>query len=298
MDRLRSLEIFIAVARLGGFAPAARKLGLSAASATRGVAELEQRLGTVLFHRTTRSVRLTQEGSDFLPHAERILADLDEAERKILGHQQDPRGTVFITAPVAFGRLHVLPVVGDMLERHAALDARLMLVDRNIRFVEEGIDVAVRIGTLEDTGLHAVHIADVRPIMVASPSYIARFGYPGSAAELASHRLISTDGPRASSQWQPLGNPAAATPRLQLNTIDSILAAAEAGTGIAGLLSYQADDSIRQGRLVEIPPVQECAWWPVNLLFSQARGRSPAVRLFIDMMRERTRCEVGFADRA
>ncbi|WP_427969232.1 LysR family transcriptional regulator [Altererythrobacter sp.] len=295
MDRLQCLEIFVNVARSGGFAPAARRLGISPPSATRGVAELEERLGTQLFHRTTRSVRLTDSGRDFLPQAERILADLDQAERSLAGRTGEPRGTLFVTAPVMFGRLHVLPVIGEMIEAHEDLDARLLLVDRNIRIVEEGIDVAVRIGPLKDSSLHAAHIADVRPVLVASPSYLARFGTPRSAADLESHHRIATTGARAQTQWRALGKAAGTPARMQLNTVDSIIAAAEAGLGIASLLSYQVDAALRLGRLVELGGIEQVDWLPVSLLFGEGRARTPAVRLFIDLMREAARREVGMA---
>ncbi len=295
MDRLQALEIFAEVARQGGFAPAARKLGISPAKATRGVAELEARLGTQLFQRSTRSLRLTQDGADFLPRAEAVLADLDSAERELAGRSATPRGTLYVTAPVTFGRLHVLPVITAMLDRHAGLDARMLLVDRNIRMVEEGVDVAVRIGALEDSALRAIHIADVRPLLVASPAYIARFGRPEKAADLDRHRFISTTGARAGSQWQPLGKATPKAARLQVNTVDAMLDATREGLGICGPLSYQVEEELRAGRLVEIPGLVEPVTIPVSLVFDAARARTPAVRLFIDLMREACRRDVGMA---
>ena len=293
MDRLQSMAIFIEVAREGGFAPAARKLGISPASATRGVAELEARLGTQLFQRSTRSLRLTGEGAAFLPRAEAVLTELDAAERELVGRLADPRGTLYVTAPVAFGRMHVLPVVNEMLEHYPGLDARMMLVDRNIRIVEEGLDVAVRIGQLDDSALHAVHIADVRPVMVASPAYLARFGMPRTREDLENHRFVATTVAREKTQWQPIGGPPPVAPRLQLNTIDALIASAKAGAGLVGLLSYQADEALRAGQLVEITGLAERAAFPVSLVFDPARGRTPAVRRFIEMMRESARRDVG-----
>ncbi len=295
MDRLQSMEIFVAVAREGGFAPAARKLGLSAPSATRGVAELEARLGTQLFHRSTRSVRLTEDGMDFLPQAERILAELDMAERTLTGRTGVPRGTLLVTAPVTFGRLHVLPVVNEMLEQYEQMDARLLLVDRNIRIVEEGVDVAVRIGPLEDSSLRSVHVADVRPVLVASPAYLARFGMPSSLDDLDKHRIIATSGARATSEWRQGGKRIGSKPRIVLNTVGSMLATAEAGLGIANLLSYQVEASLQNGRLVEVTGLIEPRWLPVSLLFSAERARSPAIRQFVDRMREAARRDVGMA---
>lgn len=296
MDRLQSMAIFIEVAREGGFAPAARKLGISPASATRGVAELEERLGTQLFQRSTRSLRLTGDGAAFLPRAEAVLGELDAAERELAGRSADPRGTLYVTAPVCFGRLHVLPVVGEMLEHYPDLDARMMLVDRNIRIVEEGVDVAVRIGPLEDSALHAVHIADVRPVLVASPAYLARFGMPKSGDDLTRHRFVATTVARERTQWQPLGGPPPVEPRLHLNAIDSLVASAKSGVGLVGLLSYQVEEDVRAGRLVEITGLAEPKSFPVSLVFDAARGRTPAVRRFIELMREGARRDVGFVN--
>lgn len=150
MDRLLTLEMFVAVASEGGFAAAARKIGSSPPAVTRGIAAIEARLGTSLFHRSTRAVALTDEGAVFLGQARRILADLAGAERALRGGEAEPRGQLYLTAPVMFGRLHVLPVVGELLARHDALAVRMMLIDRNVRIVEEGIDIALRIGPLAD----------------------------------------------------------------------------------------------------------------------------------------------------
>ena len=196
MDRLATLEMFTQVAECGGFAAAARSLRVSAPSVTRGVAELETRLGVTLFHRSTRAVSLTDDGAALLPRARRIIADLAAAERELQGAAGEPRGQLNITAPVMFGRLHVLPVVTRLLESHPDLDIELMLIDRNVRIVEEGIDIAVRIGPLADSSLRAVSIGEVRPLLAASPAYLARHGTPDGPADLAEHRVIASTGPR------------------------------------------------------------------------------------------------------
>ncbi|QLC25739.1 LysR family transcriptional regulator [Parasphingopyxis algicola] len=290
MDRLLSLEMFVAVAREGGFAAAARRLRVSASSVTRGIAALEQRLGVSLFHRSTRAVKLTEEGADLLPRAAAILDDVADAERIAGGPSAEPHGRLVVTAPVLFGRLHVLPVVGELIDRYPALDIDMMLVDRNVRIVEEGIDAAVRIGELSDSALRAVRIGAVHPAIVASPAYLARFGTPETPADLDRHRLIASSGPRALSEWR-FGQPAARPPRprLRVNTVDSALAAAEAGIGIASLLSYQAAPALQAGRLVELLRSERGGTQPVHLLFAETRSGIPAVRRFIEAMRERGR---------
>jgi DNA-binding transcriptional LysR family regulator len=291
MDRLLTLEMFVAVAGEGGFAAAARKLGSSPPAVTRGIAALEARLGTSLFHRSTRAVALTDAGTAFLGQARRILAELAGAERELRGAVAEPRGQLHLTAPVMFGRLHVLPVVGDLMAQHRDLMVRMMLIDRNVRIVEEGIDVAVRIGPLADSTLKAVRIGAVRQMLVASPAYLARRGAPATVADLAGHDLIGTMGPRWTSEWQFTSGRwrLDAPPRLVVNTVDGVLAAAEAGLGIANLLSYQLAEAVDAGRLISLLADEQPPALPVHLLFEPSRAALPAVRLFVDAMRARLR---------
>ncbi|WP_338426735.1 LysR family transcriptional regulator [Sphingopyxis kveilinensis] len=291
MDRLLTLKMFVAVASEGGFAAAARKLGSSPPAVTRGIAALEARLATTLFHRSTRAVALTDAGAAFLGEAQRILADLAGAERALRGAAAAPSGQLHLTAPVMFGRLHVLPVVDAMMSEHRDLAVRMMLVDRNVRIVEEGIDVAVRIGALSDSGLKAVRIGRVRQTLVASPAYLARRGTPQTVAELKEHELIGTMGPRWTTEWQFAGTRwrLPAPPRLIVNTVDGALAAAEAGRGIANLLSYQTAEAIDAGRLIALMERDQPPELPVHLLFEPSRAALPAVRLFIEAMQARTR---------
>ncbi len=291
MDRLLTLEMFVAVASEGGFAAAARKLGSSPPAVTRGIAALEARLGTSLFHRSTRAVALTDAGAAFLDQARRILADLAGAERELRGAEAEPRGQLHLTAPVMFGRLHVLPVVSALMAQHRDLAVRMMLIDRNVRIVEEGVDVAVRIGPLADSSLKAARIGGVHQMLVASPAYLARRGAPTRVADLAGHDLIGAMGPRATTEWQ-----LASTrwrldprPRLVMNTVDGLLAAAEAGQGIANLLSYQVADALDAGRLIALLRDEQPPVLPVHLLFEPSRAGLPAVRLFIAAMKQRAR---------
>jgi DNA-binding transcriptional LysR family regulator len=292
MDRFEAITTFVAVADLAGFAKAARHLNLSPPVVTRAVSALEDHLGVQLFHRTTRSVTLTDDGMIFLERAREILAQLDEAEHLVMGSQSAPRGELHVTAPVVFGRLHVLPVIADLLRHHRDLKARLMLLDRNIRLVEEGLDVAVRIGDLPDSGLTSVTIGSVRQTIVASPAYCARHGTPRRPQDLSRHDIILGDNVRTSTQWR-FGAKASqfvqVEPRIMVNSVDAILAAAAAGLGIANVLSYQAASAIASGELRSLlddhalPPV------PIHVLFHPSRARIPAVRLFVDGMRARSK---------
>lgn len=291
MDRLQTLEMFVAVAAEGGFAAAARKLGSSPAAMTRGIAALEARLGTALFHRSTRAVALTDAGTAFLGEAKRLLGELADAERAVRGAQAEPRGQLYLTAPVMFGRLHVLPVVDALLTEHRALAARMMLIDRNVRIVEEGIDVAVRIGALADSSLKAVRIAAVRQMLVASPAYLARRGAPAAIANLDGHEIVGMEGPRTTNEWQMASGRWRfdRRPRLVVNSVDGALAAAEAGLGIANLLSYQVAEAVDAGRLVELLPREAPPPLPVHLLFEPSRAALPSVRLFVEAMKARMR---------
>ena len=292
MDRLQTLEMFVAVADRGGFAAAARALRVSPPAVTRGIAELEARLGVVMFHRSTRAVTLTDEGAGFLEKARQIINDLGEAERAMSGAQSEPRGQLYVTAPVAFGRLHVLPVVTELLDRHAALNIRMMLIDRNVRMIEEGIDVAVRIGRLADSALKAVQIGAVRQVLAASPAYLARSGVPDAPEDLLHHHLIASTGPRAANEWRFGARheiQIAVQPRLLVNTVDAAVAAAEAGAGIVNLLSYQVEDALGAGRLIEVLRPNAPDALPVHLLFEASRSGAAATRAFVDAMRERGR---------
>lgn len=291
MDRFAALSTFVAVAERGGFAAAGRHLGMSPPAVTRAVAALEQHLGVALFHRSTRSVALTEEGAALLERAREILAQLREAERAAMGGQSAPRGELHVTAPVVFGRLHVLPVVTGLLAEHSGLTARLMLLDRNIRLVEEGIDVAVRIGPLRDSSLRAVAVGAVRQVLVASPSYWAGRGRPITPRDLAGHDLIAGDNIRAGIQWR-FGPRAAGIPvaaRLTVNTVDAQLSAAAAGLGIANVLSYQAQAALAAGTLESALDEHAPPALPVHLLYHAGRARMPALRLLVEGMRERAR---------
>jgi len=190
MDRLDSLRVFVAVREANGFAEAARRLGLSASAVTRAILALEQRLGAQLLHRTTRSLRVTEAGGRFLEDCRRILADLDEAEASARGAHAVAQGQLAVTAPSMFGRLHVTPVLFDFLARHAEVSARTLFVDRVVNLLDEGLDVAVRIAHLPDSGLTAISVGAMRRVVVASPDYLGAHGVPRVPADLRHHRAM------------------------------------------------------------------------------------------------------------
>ncbi len=258
---------------------------MSAAAASRGVAALEAELGVPLFRRTTRAVALTQEGATYLERARAALAELDAAALDLSGENAAPHGSLIISAPVVFGRMHILPVVNALLSAHRLLNAQLVLTDRVVRLVDEGIDVAVRIADLADSALYAVKLGEVRRVLVASPAYLARRGTPGRLTDLCDHCLVAFDTFAANDEWRfGLAEKAVVkvVPRLRVNSVDATIDALLGGLGIGRLLSYQVAEPIAAGRLVELLPDQAPLPVPINLVFQANRQRSANVRAFIE----------------
>ncbi len=288
MDQLHMLRTFVAVADRASFAEAARRLRISPTAASRAVAALEASLGAVLLRRTTRSVRLTEEGAAYLQHCRVALSELDDAALALSGDKATPSGTLVLTAPVTFGRLHILPIVNTLLQTNPGLKVELTLVDRIVRLVDEGIDVAVRIGDLSDSRLHALKVAEVRRVLVASPSYLAAHGTPMNVPALHDHTLLSFTEIDHMYEWRfgPSGKVAIRIePKLTLNTADAAVAAAINGLGIVRLLSYQTIDAVASGQLVTLFDDLALPPTPVHLVYQASRRASINVRAFIDTAR-------------
>src|SRR3984885_11386326 len=202
MDRIEAMQAFVAVADLRGFAPAARKLGISPSGVTRLVAALEDRLGARLLQRTTRSVTLTDVGTRYLVRARRILADVEEAEGSTQDERTRPSGRLAVSAPVGFGRLHVSPLMSTYLTRFPEVSGELRLSDRMINLVEEGVDLAVRIGHLPDSSLVARHVGEMRGVGAASENYLKQRGEPTTPEAIASHETIQFGSAAGSDEWR------------------------------------------------------------------------------------------------
>jgi DNA-binding transcriptional LysR family regulator len=293
MDRLQAMTTFVAVVDSGGFASAARKLNLSPPVVTRAVAELEERLGLRLLTRTTRVVRVTDAGARFAEDCRRILAEIDEAETAATGTHAAPRGTLTLTAPVLFGQLYVTPVLVEYLQQFPEVDAQCLFLDRVVNVVEEGIDVAVRIGELPDSSLQAVRVGRVRRVLVASPAYLQAHGLPQRPEDLAGHSIVSAAGVNPVSEWR-FNDGGKATvqrlqPRMKTTTNDSAIAAALAGLGIARLLSYQVAAQVLSGTLRTVLEQFEAAPLPVHVLHHEGRRVTQKVRAFVDLAVERLR---------
>jgi DNA-binding transcriptional LysR family regulator len=290
MDRLDAMQAFVTVADLKGFAPAARKLGLSPSGVTRLIAALENHLSARLLQRTTRSVTVTDAGARYLERARRILADVEEAEIATESERARPSGRLVISAPVGFGRLHVSPVLTTYLKRYREVSAELRLEDRMINLVEEGIDLAVRIGHLADSSLVARHIGEMRRITVASPGYLKARGEPKRPQDIAAHDTIQFGSAAGSDEWRFVegGNEVRLdhSPRFSTNSADAAIRYAEAGGGLTRVLAYQAAEAIKRGRLkatltkFEQPPL------PIHIIYPTSRLLSAKVRTFIDLVVE------------
>src|SRR5579863_7344667 len=288
MDRLDAMQAFVTVADLRGFAPAARKLGLSPSGVTRLISALESRIGARLLQRTTRSVTLTDAGARYLERARRILADVEEAEIAAEGERARPSGRFVISAPVGFGRRHVSPVMNAYLKRYREVSAELRLEDRMINLVEEGVDLAVRIGHLADSSLVARHVGDMRRIIIASPAYLKSRGEPKRPEDIVAHDTIRFGAPAGSSEWRFTEGGTDIrlnySPRLTTNNADAAIQYAEAGGGLTAVLAYQAADAIKRGRLKIVLAKFEQPPLPIHIVYPTSRLLSAKVRAFIDLV--------------
>jgi DNA-binding transcriptional LysR family regulator len=286
MDRFDAIAAFIAVADLNGFAPAARKLGLSTSAVTRHVAALEDRLGVRLLNRTTRAVSLTDAGMRYLERSRRILTDLEDAEQMAGSERGEPLGRLVVSAPQVFGRLHVAPLVCAFMARHPKITAELLLSDRIVNLVEDGVDLAVRIGNLGDSSDIARRLGAVRRVLVASPHYLADHGEPQSLAELSVHQLIAFTALARPDRWSFWSDGAQheiqVRPRFVTNSADAAIWHALQGGGLTLALSYQVADQVREGRLRPVLEAFEPQPYPVQMVYPSSRLLSLKVRAFIE----------------
>jgi DNA-binding transcriptional LysR family regulator len=286
MDRIDAMAAFVAVADLQGFAPAARKLGLSPSNVTRLIAALEDRLGARLLQRTTRSVTLTDVGARYLERARRILSDVEEAEISAQAERTQPSGRLVVSAPIGFGRLHVSPVMSAYLRRYPDVSGELRLSDRMINLVEDGVDLAVRIGHLADSSLVARSVGDMRRIVVASPEYLERRGEPHHPAAVASYDTIQF----GASDWDFVEDGrevrVPCTPRFITNSADAAILHAEQGGGLTRVMAYQAAGAIAAGRLRIVLAKFEQAPLPIHIVYPTSRLLSAKVRTFVDLVIE------------
>lgn len=288
MDRLTAIRAFATVVEQRGFAPAARKLGQSASVTTRHVASLERHLKVRLLNRTTRSVSLTDAGTRFLAYAQQILQYLGEAERMAESEHAVPAGRLTVTAPLVFGRVHVAPLIGRYLNAYSEVQAELLLSDRIVNLVEDGIDVAVRIGALPDSGDVVRKVGTTRRVLVASPDYCARRGTPKAPADLVGHDAIAFTGMSHARMWRFKDDRGAlevdVAPRYTTNSADAAISHAVHHGGLVLALSYQVVDEVRSGALRVLLRDFEPESLPVQLVYPSSRFLAAKVRAFVDLV--------------
>ncbi|MDH0645954.1 MULTISPECIES: LysR family transcriptional regulator [Pseudomonas] len=299
MDQIHLMKVFVAVGELESFAAAARRLAISPAAVTRAVSALEEQLGVKLLLRTTRSVRLTEAGGRYLEDTRHILASIVEANEAAAGINAAPKGDLAVTAPILFGKKFVMPCIVRYLQQYPEVDVSAYFLDRVVNLVEEGMDVAVRIGQLPDSGLKALRVGRMRRLLCASPEYLERHGTPRHPSELQKHEVIAagTLSPRTDWRFGAIDDPTLIRmkPRLTVTSNDAAIAAASAGLGIARLLSYQVADEVAAGRLQVILAEYEEAPWPIHILHRESKYGSTKVRTFIDMLAEHLRSQAHLA---
>ena len=293
MDRFHLINVFVTVVDCQGLAGAARKLNLSPPAVTRAINELETHLGLRLLTRTTRSVRVTDAGERYVQDCRRILAEMLEADESVSGMHSAPRGRLTVTAPVLFGALFVTPIVTEYLSRYPDVSASCLFLDRVVHLLDEGVDVAVRIGDLPDSSMQAIRVGQVRRVICASPDYLARKGIPTTPDDLHGHTIISASSVTPNPEWKLMDKGELRNIRLQARMItttnDSAVRAAASGFGLTRLLSYQVAEHLRNGLLKTVLPDFEPTALPIHVVHREGRQAPQRVRAFLDLAIERLR---------
>lgn len=300
MDKLRAMEIFVRIVEADSLTAAAAVLGTSLTSVGRSLATLEETLGTRLLNRTTRRIALTDEGREYFERCRRVLAEVEDAENSLSARQARPTGKLAITAPVMFGRLHVGPVLADFLVTYPMVRAELMLFDRVVDLLDEGMDVAIRIGHLRDSSLIAVPLGTTRRVICASPEYLHQAGTLAGPSDLTQHRCLQFLGVVSGPEWEfPDGGTDGKTTRVPIksvmttNQIDVALDACVKGLGCAAFLDYQVREALATGTLQRVLSAFEPTPIPVQIVYPHSRLLSSRVRSFVDWAQPRLRQRLG-----
>lgn len=304
MDRFEAMSMLLEVVGRGSLSSASRSLRVPVATLSRKVSDLEALLGAKLLIRTTRKLTLTDAGIAYVSAARRILEQVEEAEREAAGEFTTPKGELVLTAPILFGRLHVLPVVTDFLALFPEINIRLILTDRNIHLVDDDVDMAVRIGKLPESSMIATRIGAMRTVVCASPALLATHGVPKSPEDLQHLPCVTTDTPQPAPGWrfQPAGSLAVVevpiVPRLSVTTAEAAVQAAIRGAGVTRLLHYQVAEAVGAGDLQIILQAHEPETAPISLIHA-ARGQMPLkMRRFLDFSAPRLRQALAELERS
>jgi len=291
------MSVFIAVVEAGSLSAAGRSLRMPLPTVSRKLSELESHIRTRLLNRSTRKLTLTDAGRSYLAACKRILEDVDEAERSASGEYSAPRGELIITAPMVFGRLHVVPTVAEFLKAYPDVDVRLVLNDRALNLLEDHVDVAVRVGEPADSSLIAMRVGAARRVVCASPAYLAEHGTPRSPTELVKHDCLTFSGLMSPDSWTfTMSGTAVSVPvhsRLIVNTAEAAIDAAIAGAGLTRVLSYQVWEAIKAGALAIALEKFESAPVSINLMYTGQRLLPLKLRAFMDFAMPRLRARLS-----
>lgn len=293
------MSVLLAAVESGSLSKASKKLGLPLATVSRKVGELEEHLKASLLIRSAKGLELTPTGRTFITAAKAILEQLNEAERTAAGEYTEPKGDLVVTAPIMFGRLHVLPIVTKFLDAFPDVAVGLMMTDRVAHFPDDQIDVALRIGSLPDSSLVATRLGEVRHLVCASPEYLAANGTPLTPQDLVRHKVVSFESVAAMTSWtfqtEGTGLTVRFRSRLSVNTIEAAIDAGVAGAGIIRAVSYQVADCVRAGQLVVVLATFEPALRPVHLVYAGQNRLPLKLRAFIDFVAPRLRERLALA---
>jgi len=290
------MTILLKTIEAGSLSAAARRIGVPLATVSRKVSELEAHLKTRIFNRSAKKLSLTDAGRDYVIACKRILEDLGETERAASGEYSAPQGSLTITAPIVFGRLHILPVVLDFLKAYPDINIRLVQSDRVANLLDEQVDLAVRIGELPDSSLMATKVGSIRRVVCGSPDYFAAHGVPPNPANLLAHQCITFEGLAAPDAWTFAAGRSDTSftirSRLVVNTAEAAIDAAIAGVGLTRVLSYQVEDAVKAGTLMCVLEEFEPAEWPVSLIYAGQRLLPQKMRAFLDFAAPRLKAKL------
>jgi DNA-binding transcriptional LysR family regulator len=299
MDRIDAMKVFVAALDEGSLAGAGRKLGRSPAAVSRAVAFLEGHVGVPLLHRTTRSNKLSEVGERYAAACRRVLSELTEADVQASSERASPRGILVVTAPIASGEEVLRPILDDFLDAFPTVSARLSLVNRPVNLIDEGIDLALRMEHLPDSSMIAVKVGEVRRVIVASPSYLAKHPHIDEPGDLAQHQIIAMSHFGMGSWSFPPANGSSIprtvqfTPRTVVDSVRAAIASAVEGRGVTRVFSSQVAQHVREGRLQIVLASEETAPVPVNIVLPDGRLSVPKVRAFVDFAVPRLRTRFG-----
>ena len=295
MDQIHLMGVFIAVGEAQSFASAARHLDVSPAAVTRAISSMEELLGVKLLLRTTRNVRLTEVGRRYLDDCKNILSVIADANEAARGLNAQPSGHLSVTSSVLFGKAYVMPCIVRFMQEYPQVEVSAYFLDRVVNLVDEGMDVAVRIGHLPDSSLKALKVGQVRRVLCASPEYLARYGVPQHPVDLMRHTIVAASGisPRVEWKFGSVDDPTTVRmkPRLSVTSNDAAIDAVASGLGICRLLAYQVARELSEGRLKIVLEDFEETPWPVHVLHRESKHGSSKVRHFIDSLVQQLRAQ-------